>query len=207
MRGRRILVTAYVVVFVAVTCAIGEGHDAAATTTAGSVGVDADQGGTSWYPNQTALTPQLVQGGSFGQLFASQLQGDIQAQPLVEDGVLLVETEENWAYGLDPATGVDRMVEVPGDAVRFRLHRVFGFAQRRSHRYPSGGHLDQRGVLHIGHLRYGNLGTGRILDARARRDDRSRAGLASPCPYPAPPRTTHSSRSAPPTSSSDQDSC
>ena len=105
MRRRRILVTACLVVLVAVTGAVGEGNQAAATTTAGSVGVDADQGGTSWYPNQTALTPQLVQGGSFGQLFASHLQGDIQAQPLVEDGVLLVETEENWAYGLDPATG------------------------------------------------------------------------------------------------------
>jgi hypothetical protein len=80
-------------------------HPAGAATPTGSVGVDADQAGTSWYPDQTSLTPQLVQGGSFGQQFASQLQGDIQAQPLVEDGVLLVETEKNWAYGLNPSTG------------------------------------------------------------------------------------------------------
>ena len=60
-----------------------------AATDSGSIGVDHDQLGTSWYPEQTQLTPQLVQGGSFGQLFAAHLNGDIQAQPLVEDGVLL----------------------------------------------------------------------------------------------------------------------
>ncbi len=46
-----------------------------------------------------------MQGGSFGRLFASQLTGDIQAQPLVEDGVLLAETDGNVAYGLDPGAG------------------------------------------------------------------------------------------------------
>jgi hypothetical protein len=77
----------------------------ASAAPSGSVGVDHDQAGSSWYPDQTALTPQLVQGGTFGQLFATNLNGDIQAQPLVEDGVLLAETEGNSAYGLDPATG------------------------------------------------------------------------------------------------------
>lgn len=71
----------------------------------GSVGVDADQAGSAWYSGQTALTPQLVQGGTFGQLFSANLQGDIQAQTLVENGVLLAETEADMAYGLNPATG------------------------------------------------------------------------------------------------------
>ena len=70
-----------------------------------SIGIDHDQDGTSWYPDQTALTPQLVQGGTFGQQFSTQLQGDIQAQSLVDNGTLLVETEADMAYGLDPASG------------------------------------------------------------------------------------------------------
>ena len=83
----------------------GRPMPASAAMVSGSVGVDADQDGTSWYSDQTELNPQLVQGGSFGQLFASQLTGDIQAQPLVEDGVLLAETDGNVAYGLDPGAG------------------------------------------------------------------------------------------------------
>ena len=90
------------VVFVAV--GVGSLTPAVAATS-GSIGVDADQAGTSWYQDQTSLTPQLVQGGDFGQLFASQLDGDMQAQPVVADGVLLAETEANMAYGLNPATG------------------------------------------------------------------------------------------------------
>jgi hypothetical protein len=100
-------IVAVVVALIAVlgTTAVVSRPVAGAAGPAGSVGVDADQAGTSWYSDQTALTPQLVTGGSFGQLFASQLDGDIQAQPLVEDGVLLAETEEDMAYGLNPATG------------------------------------------------------------------------------------------------------
>ena len=102
--GRVFLVACLVAVAAATTVVVAP-NPAGATTPPASVGVDHDQAGTSWYPGQTALTPQLVQGGSFGQLFGTQLQGDIQAQPLVEDGVLLVETEQNWAYGLDPGSG------------------------------------------------------------------------------------------------------
>jgi hypothetical protein len=102
---RRVFVAASVILSSVGVGGFALQHPAGAATPTGSVGVDADQAGTSWYPDQTSLTPQLVQGGSFGQQFASQLQGDIQAQPLVEDGVLLVETEKNWAYGLNPSTG------------------------------------------------------------------------------------------------------
>jgi hypothetical protein len=69
------------------------------------VGVDADPGGSSWYPDQGGLSPQVVAGGSFGQQFATQLQGDIQAQPLVVGSTLLVDTEANDAYGLDATSG------------------------------------------------------------------------------------------------------
>jgi hypothetical protein len=60
---------------------------------------------TGWYPESGAITPQLVTGGTFGQLWSTNVEGAVYAQPLLEDGTLMVETEENKVYGLDPATG------------------------------------------------------------------------------------------------------
>jgi Abnormal spindle-like microcephaly-assoc'd, ASPM-SPD-2-Hydin/Flagellar-associated PapD-like len=78
---------------------------AATTSSLPSVEYGHDQEGTSWYPDQTGLTPQLVSGGSFGQLFKSTIDGQAFAQPLVADGVLLVETSQNWIYGMNPKSG------------------------------------------------------------------------------------------------------
>ena len=60
---------------------------------------------TSWYPNQSALSPQVVQSGNFGQLESSVVDGQVYAQPLVSNGVLVVATENDNVYGLDPVTG------------------------------------------------------------------------------------------------------
>ncbi len=65
----------------------------------------ADNLRTGWYPDEPSLTPALVSGGSFQQVFDRQLLGQIYAQPLVADNTLLVVTEEDRAYGLDPVTG------------------------------------------------------------------------------------------------------
>src|SRR5215469_3762255 len=61
-----------------------------------------------WYPEQTSLTPQLVSGGTFGQLWSTPVEGSVYAQPLLANGTLLVATENNKVYGLDPATGATR---------------------------------------------------------------------------------------------------
>src|SRR3979409_2157050 len=58
-----------------------------------------------WYPEQQSLTPQLVSGGTFGQLWSTTVEGQVYAQPLLSNGTLLVATENNKAYGLDPANG------------------------------------------------------------------------------------------------------
>jgi hypothetical protein len=58
-----------------------------------------------WYPEQTSLTPQLVSGGTFGKLWTTSVEGSVYAQPLLADGIVLVATEANKVYGLDPATG------------------------------------------------------------------------------------------------------
>src|SRR5690242_9711968 len=63
---------------------------------------------TGWYPDQPSLSPATVGGGSFGQLWSANVTGQVYAQPLLEAGTLLVATEANQVYGLDPATGGQR---------------------------------------------------------------------------------------------------
>ncbi|MFI4992854.1 MAG: PQQ-binding-like beta-propeller repeat protein, partial [Solirubrobacterales bacterium] len=60
---------------------------------------------TGWYPNQPSLTPQLVSGGTFGQMWSATVEGQVYAQPLLANGTLIVATENNKVYGLDPTTG------------------------------------------------------------------------------------------------------
>jgi hypothetical protein len=61
-----------------------------------------------WYPEQGTLTPQLVSGGTFGQLWSASVEGQVYAQPLLADGEVLVATENNKIYGLDPTTGAQK---------------------------------------------------------------------------------------------------
>lgn len=68
----------------------------------------ADNLRTGWYPDEPSLTPSLLGSGNFKQVFDDSLEGQIYAQPLVANGTLLVVTEDNWAYGLDPTTGAVR---------------------------------------------------------------------------------------------------
>ena len=81
----------------------GAGPTAAAVTT---VGKDLLRSG--WYPDQANLSPALVAGGTFGQQFSTAVDGQVYAQPLVSNNTLLVATETNNVYGLDPATGAQR---------------------------------------------------------------------------------------------------
>ena len=80
---------------------VGNGSVARADTLQQS----ADNGQTGWYPNEPTLTPSAVSGGDFGQLFDTQLTGQIYAQPLVSQSVVLVATEENDVYGVNASTG------------------------------------------------------------------------------------------------------
>ena len=74
---------------------------------------------TGWYPDQPGLEPPVVAGPSFGEVFRADVTGQVYAQPLVWNGVVLVMTETNDVYGLDAVTGVvlwNRRVEVPWNA-------------------------------------------------------------------------------------------
>ena len=60
---------------------------------------------TGWYPGESAITPELVDGGTFGQEWSASVEGQVYAQPLLDGSTLLVATERNHVYGLDPADG------------------------------------------------------------------------------------------------------
>jgi len=66
---------------------------------------DSDSLRTGWYPNQPVLTPQTVSSESFGRVFDRHVQGQVYAQPLVANDVLLVATNSDYLYGFDAKTG------------------------------------------------------------------------------------------------------
>ena len=83
------------------------------------IGSSADDLRTGWYQNQPALHPAEVSGPAFQPLFDVALDGSIYAQPLLFPGGLLIATENNHVYVLDPATGAtlnDRTLEAPWHA-------------------------------------------------------------------------------------------
>ncbi|KQW17689.1 choice-of-anchor D domain-containing protein [Streptomyces sp. Root369] len=60
---------------------------------------------TNWDQNESGLSPAVVQSSAFGQLFATKLDGQIYAQPLVLGDQVIAVTESNTLYGLDRTTG------------------------------------------------------------------------------------------------------
>jgi outer membrane protein assembly factor BamB len=58
-----------------------------------------------WDPNEPTLTPAVVNGGTFGQVFKTALNGQVYAQPLVVGSTVIVATDNDWVYGLNATTG------------------------------------------------------------------------------------------------------
>ena len=141
------------------------------------VSADADELGTNWYPN-AGILPTQVNDKDFGELFDVTLPavngigaGQIYAQPIVADGLLLIVTENDNAYGIDPSSGAivwSRNFGPPWRASHDQLRRPN--SQGRDHRHPGRGHRDRRGVLHHRH----NPGDrrGAVADAGRRAQDR-----------------------------------
>ena len=61
---------------------------------------------TGWDPNEPGLSPSVVHGVSFGQVFRTAVNGQVYAQPLVIGSTVIVATENDWVYGLNASTGV-----------------------------------------------------------------------------------------------------
>ena len=77
---------------------------------AGRAGADmttnnGDNARDGWYPDEPNLAPASITSGDFGQLFSTQLNGAVYGQPLYDNGVLIVTTENDYIYGLDPVSG------------------------------------------------------------------------------------------------------
>jgi len=72
---------------------------------------------TGWDANEPALTPAKVASASVGEVFQTNLpevvgngesgrqRQQVEAQPIIADGYLIIATEENHVYGLNPVTG------------------------------------------------------------------------------------------------------
>ena len=79
---------------------------------------------TGWDPNEPNLGPSDVSSPDFGQLFATQLDGQIYAQPVVARSTVIAVTENNKVYGLDPVSGAIRWSRNVGPALAGVGHRV-----------------------------------------------------------------------------------
>jgi outer membrane protein assembly factor BamB len=79
-----------------------------------SVTQGGDELRSSWYSDEPNLSPSIVGGSSFGQLFSTAVDGQVYAQPLVWNGTLLIATETNHVYGMDAATGAIRWTQSLG---------------------------------------------------------------------------------------------
>ncbi len=77
----------------------------ASVAKANTLQMSADSSVTGWYPNEPKLSPANVTSGDFGEIFDTQLIGQIYAQPLVSQPTVLAVTENDYAYGLNSTTG------------------------------------------------------------------------------------------------------
>jgi hypothetical protein len=57
---------------------------AATTALASGITNSSEDLRTGWYPNESAITPGLVSGGTFGQEWSSNIEGQVYAQPLLD---------------------------------------------------------------------------------------------------------------------------
>ncbi|MCW3068993.1 MAG: Pyrrolo-quinoline quinone [Solirubrobacterales bacterium] len=137
-------------------------------TTAGSAPAEvtgaADNLRTAWYSGEPYLTPSFVTKPRFGKVFEDSLQGQIYAQPLMANGTLLVVTEENWAYGIDPVTGARRWEDHLGTAVEAGLGKTINCADLEPRVGVTGTPVidTERNVAYFVAHRYVSGGSGEI---------------------------------------------
>ncbi|HUC42658.1 MAG TPA: hypothetical protein VMR65_01350 [Candidatus Sulfotelmatobacter sp.] len=100
----------FVVALLAAGFACGIRASAATVTNA------ADDERTGWYSDQASLSAAFVAGPGFAQRFSTPIDGQVYAQPLVYKNNLIIVTETNQIYRMDPETGQifwSRQVAIP----------------------------------------------------------------------------------------------
>gem|GEM_PF-610985 len=90
---------------VATTALIGTTVSLVASAQADQSTQGVDNLRTNWAQDESSLFPAVVQSSAFGRLFATKLDGQIYAQPLVLGDQVIAVTESNTLYGLDRTTG------------------------------------------------------------------------------------------------------
>jgi hypothetical protein len=88
----------------------------ATSARATSLQMSSDNASTGWYPNEPRLTPAKIQDGKFGEIFDTQLNGEVYAQPLISGTTVLAVTENNYAYGLNAKNGTIEWQDTYGSA-------------------------------------------------------------------------------------------
>lgn len=61
-----------------------------------------------WDAAEPGLTPAVLQGGTFGELFSAAVDGQVYAQPVVAGSTVVVATQKDNVYGLDATSGAVR---------------------------------------------------------------------------------------------------
>src|SRR5690348_8287969 len=67
--------------------------------------ISADPQRDGWDSNEPDLSPAVVGGGTFGQLFSTAVSGQVYAQPLAAGGSVIAATENDKVYSLNAETG------------------------------------------------------------------------------------------------------
>lgn len=111
-RGRKQLLSIVVSSSLAVAVALAGPASARADVTTVSV----DSLRTGWDANEPNLSASWVTASDFGKQFGVALDGQIYAQPIVAGATLVVTTENDQVYGLDPATGARKWQRSLGPA-------------------------------------------------------------------------------------------
>lgn len=83
---------------------------------ADEVTVSVDALRTGWDTAEPGLSPQDVSAADFGQQFATAVDGQVYAQPLIAGSTAVVATENNNVYGVDTATGAKKWTRALGPA-------------------------------------------------------------------------------------------
>jgi len=106
--GRRLRAAVAVAALVLGALAVGVGalpRVPAATARADEVTASQDPLRDGWDRNEPGLSPAIVGGPSFGQLFSTAVNGQVYAQPVIAGSTVIVATENDYVYGLNAVTG------------------------------------------------------------------------------------------------------
>jgi len=88
---------------IAVGCLLLSGCYISTTATYGGGNLRA-----GWFSKEGVLTPALASSSSFGEMWSTDVTGQVYAQPVVDAGTVVTATETNDIYGLDEATGAQK---------------------------------------------------------------------------------------------------